>query len=318
MDIVKAVSWNSYIKLSNESRDQLKFWERNLTVLNKRYLQNAGDCSRIVFSDASNTGYAGYEVHTKDGIAHGMWEPGEINKSSAWRELCAVYRVLVDIVSLLKNQRVKWFTDNQAVAKIVEKGSMKQELQNFAMLIFDTCCKNSIQLEVEWIPRDKNEKADYLSRIVEKDDWGISFELLNLIQDKWGTLEIDYFASKHNAKLPVFFSRFWCENTAGIDAFTYNWGGHFGLFVPPVILVVRVLQKMKFCKARGVLVVPKWKTANYWPLICPENGEFASGIKDLMCLPTSKEFYTPCQNKIGMFGVKNLSFDMLAILLDFR
>ena len=29
-------------------------------------------------------------------------------------------------------------------------------------------------LEPEWIPRDHNQIADYLSRIVDYDDWGLS------------------------------------------------------------------------------------------------------------------------------------------------
>jgi len=45
------------------------------------------------------------------------------------------------------------------------------------MTIFDFTAKNAIHLEVEWVPRDENSRADYLSKIVEKNDWGISIEL---------------------------------------------------------------------------------------------------------------------------------------------
>jgi hypothetical protein len=74
------------------------------------------------------------------------------------------------MVHLLANQRVKWFTDNQGVVSIVSKGSMKSDLQSFAMAIYKICMINSVVLDIEWIPRYENEKADFLSRILDYDD----------------------------------------------------------------------------------------------------------------------------------------------------
>ena len=65
------------------------------------------------------------------------------------------------------------------------------------------------------------ERADYLSRVIEKDDWGISFEILSMIQNRWGNLDVDYFASEHNAKLAFFYSRFWCYKSSGVDGRIY-------------------------------------------------------------------------------------------------
>ena len=97
-----------------------------------------------------------------------------------------VYRVLTSLIHILSGQNVKWFTDNQAVTSIVHKGSMKSDLQVIAINIFKLCLAHSIQLQVEWVPRSENDRADYLSKLVEKDDWGISFELLDLIVQKMG------------------------------------------------------------------------------------------------------------------------------------
>ena len=69
---------------------------------------------------------------------------------------------------------------------------------------------HAIHLEIEWLPRSLNDRADYLSRVIEKDDWGISFEILSMIENRWGSLDVDYFASEHNAKLPLFYSKFRC------------------------------------------------------------------------------------------------------------
>lgn len=119
--------------------------------------------------------------------------------------------------------------DNINVCSIVNKGSRKPDLQDLAMQIFNFTSIYAIHLKLEWLPRSFNGRADYLSKIIEKDDWGISFEILSMIMNRWGQLDVDYFASEHNAKLPVFYSKFWCYKSSGVDAFTFDWGRSFGL-----------------------------------------------------------------------------------------
>ena len=315
IDILQAKTWNSYIKLSPQSYQQLEFWSHSLGAVNVRKLNDSAACSRIVYSDASSHGFAGYEVSSLNGASHGMWSADEMNKSSTWRELCAVYRVMKALAHTLRNQRVKWFSDNQAVCSIINKGSMKEDLQCLALQIFNFATVNSIHLETEWIPRTENCRADYLSRVIEVDDWAICEPLLDMIQARWGPLDVDFFASEHNAKLPIFYSRFWCYKSSGVDAFTVDWGGKNGLFVPPVILAARVICKMQYCKAYGVLVVPEWRSANFWPLLCDERGCFKPFVKDMMYLPTNKESYRPCKNGVGIFGNEDLRFNMLALYI---
>lgn len=316
MDINMARTWNSYIKLSVESTSQLCFWENALTSLNKRHLSSSAVCTKIVYSDASCLAYAGYEVSTINGVSHGMWSPNEACRSSTWRELCAVFRVMQSLVHVLSHNRVKWFTDNQAVSSIVHKGSMKKDLQDIALQIFHFATRHCIHLETEWIPREENCRADYMSKVIEMDDWAIGPNILNLISATWGPLDVDYFASEHNAKLPVFYSRFWCYKTSGVDAFTVDWSGSFGLFVPPVMLVARVLKKMLECKAQGVLVVPEWKSASFWPILCGPGGQFRHFVRSVMWLPIDKQSYVPCKNGAGIFGNEDLKFNMLALYID--
>ena len=58
---------------------------------------------------------------------------------------------------------------------------MQKELQYIAFGISKICMQHVIRLDVEWEPRSDNERADYLSRIVDDDDWGISFESMGII-----------------------------------------------------------------------------------------------------------------------------------------
>ena len=317
IDILKAFSWDSFISLSCESIEQLKFWKSNLQNLNIKDIYESHKSTKIVYSDASSTGFAGYEVNTINGISHGVWSAEESVKSSTWRELMAVCRTLKSLGHFLSHQSVKWFSDNQGVTTIVRKGSMKQELQDIAFEIFNVCISKSIHLTMEWIPRSENSMADYISRIEDHDDWGISSHVLNMIQCKYGTLSIDWFASDHNAKLARFFSRFWNPFCLGVDAFTETWANEYGLFVPPITLVTRVIKKMVVDRASGVLVIPCWRSAAFWPILCP-GGKFIPNVIDWFDLPTAKEFYTTCKNGRGMFGNADLKFRMLALRLNFQ
>ena len=91
--------------------------------------------------------------------------------SSTWRELRAVRMVLESFQVKLSNERIRWFTDNQNVVRIVQYGSKNAALQSEALAIFSMCINNHIRIEPEWIPREQNQLADYYSRITDYDDW---------------------------------------------------------------------------------------------------------------------------------------------------
>ena len=137
---------------------------------------------RIIFSDASGYAGAGFVLENNN-VVHCMWDMENRTKSSTWRELKTVSNVLESLYDDLKGKMVKLYTDNQNVVKIDKKGSMKPELQNIGLHIFHLCLSYNILLEVEWIPRDENFEADFLSKIFDFDDWGIS---QNIFSTKYG------------------------------------------------------------------------------------------------------------------------------------
>jgi hypothetical protein len=69
------------------------------------------------------------------------------------------------------------------------------------MNIFHICLENNIHLEIEWIPREMNDQADYLSCIVDYDDFGIVQNLFDDISNELGPYDIDLFACGYNAKV---------------------------------------------------------------------------------------------------------------------
>ncbi|VDI18252.1 Hypothetical predicted protein [Mytilus galloprovincialis] len=174
IDVMSACSWKSYIELSVQSKEQLIFWKKNIKCINFKHFVSDFSCHTIVYSDASGTGYGGFTVENPKNIAHGMWHENDVHHSSTWKELTAVKCVFHSLIDFMRDKRIKWFTDNQNVVSIVHKGSMKPYLQDIAYDIFVTCLKYNVSLEVEWIPRAENEIADYISRIIDTDDWGVA------------------------------------------------------------------------------------------------------------------------------------------------
>ena len=118
-----------------------------------------------------------------------------------------------------------------------------------------------------------NQQADYISRLIDTDDWQITNEFFLFLDERWGPHTVDCFANYYNHKLPKFFSRFWNPNTAGVDFFFQPLGGENCLVVPPVGIVPRVLHYMKCQYAVDTLVVPFWPSAHYWPLTMHRYGD---------------------------------------------
>ena len=138
---------------------------------------------------------------------------------------------------------VCWFSDNQNVVRIILVGRRNVKLQEEAVKVFEISLKYSIKIDPEWVPREHNQVADYLSRMMDYDDWGISPKVFEEeIDNAWGPHTVDRFASDYNAKLCRFNSRFWNPGSEAMDAFTVDWSHESNYFWPPVHLVARVLH----------------------------------------------------------------------------
>ena len=78
-----------------------------------------------------------------------------------------------------------------------KSSSIKTELHSLARSIFSTCTERCISIAIQWIPRSENVLADYVSKMLDWEDWGVSdeffFTSMNIL---WGLFTVDRFASK--------------------------------------------------------------------------------------------------------------------------
>lgn len=318
VSIESRYSWDSCIVLSSQALDELAFWGANVDHLNKSIIGHKAECSRIVCSDASGTGFGGYIVDVNNTVAHGQWTYNESQKSSAWRELKAVELVLKSLAHELSGRRTKWFTDNQSVEKIAVQGSMKGELQSIALSICQTCLRHNIHLEMEWIPRSKNERADKLSRIIDKDDWFVSDEFFQYFDALWGPHTVDRFASYYNTKITRFNSRFWNPGCEDIDAFSVDWKDENNWVVPPISIIPRVILFMEHTKAVGTLICPGWFSAPFWPLLFPDGYNPIRAVMDIYEIPWCQGMILPGRGCNEEF-VNNIGRSkILAVRLNFK
>ncbi len=309
--IAQATHEDNVIKLEEACSSELSFWENNVSKRNMRSLFIPSKVNKIMCCDASAVG-SGAVICNEFHTAHKNWTEQEAKTSSTWRELNTILFAISSFLPIISESKIKVYTDSQSAARIVEVGSMKLELHKLAMSIFNMCLSSKIVLEVEWIPRTINEQADYISRLVDTDDWIISHQLFKVISESWGPFTVDCFATFYNTKLPRFFSRFWNPGSSGTDAFAQNWSEENCLMVPPVVLIPSVLKHLYSCKSKGVLVCPQWPSSPFWPLLwsC-----FTPWIKDYKCFE-GPDLLQLGRNKNSLLGSKQFNSPVCALCID--
>ena len=190
---------------------------------------------------------------------------------------------------------------------------MKLDLHRLAIKIFQFCAEHSIRLEVQWIPRTENEKADYISRLIDFDDWQTTHDLFLSLEELWGPHTVDCFANYYTAKLPRFFSRFWNPGTSGIDFFAQELSSENCLVVPPVSLVARVIHYLSLQKAMATLVVPLWPSSSFWPLLTSKYRLFMKGCFTLNAFRA----LTLGRNLSSFLGSPRFTGEVVALRFEF-
>lgn len=145
-------------------------------------------------------------------------------------------------------------------------GCRSDSCNRIAYDIWQWAIGKNIWVSAAHTPGVENCDADYLSRQLNPNiEWSVTDEVFNQVLRVFPLrLTIDLFASRVNAKLPIYVS--WKADPFAhfIDAFTINWASHTFYAFPPFILVGRCLQKIRVDGATGILIVPMWPTQSYF------------------------------------------------------
>ena len=80
-------SWCQNLVLTPETSQEIKFWLNEISKFNGQHIWPKPSAVRVVYSDASATGYGGYTVEHGTMVATGQWSMEDALQSSTWREL---------------------------------------------------------------------------------------------------------------------------------------------------------------------------------------------------------------------------------------
>ena len=267
-EIQEAVSWDKKFSISMEAKEEVAFWYRCFHKYNGQPIwPSSPKISVLTYSDASSLAWGGYSVNFCGLTAKGNFSESEMNSSSTWRELSATFNVLRSFINLIEGKVIKHRTDCQNVVRVLNSGTKKFDLQNLVCDIFNLCIKHNIQLHSEWIPRNENWNADYISKDVDRDDYMLNPEIFAAADLRWGPHSIDRFSSFKTHQVPRFCSRWLNPLMEYLDAFTASWQNENNWLFPPPYLIPKVLKHLEFSKATGTLVAPMWTSAIWWPLL---------------------------------------------------
>ena len=313
--IAGARSWDDTTHISLPIKREILFWKDNVEKLNYRRVADQGPPKvfNIIEGDASSTGLG--SILNREHLAARIFSNEEKETHSTYRELSNIHYSLLAFLPRIKNSSVKFLVDSQSAARIVDSGSMKEELQWFATEIFHICFRNNISFRAEWIPRTQNTLADWASReadLIDIEDWQITTNFFTILNSRHGPFTLDAFSNSYNNKCPRFYSLFHSPGCLGVDALTYDWKGENVLLVPPVNAIGQALAHLRICKAKGVLVAPKWPSSYFWPLLRNEFSPFISEINVFK----GKNVLCHGHNKNSILGSPDFEGEVISVALD--
>ena len=77
--------------------------------------------------------------------------------------------------------------------------------------------------------------------------------------------------------------------SSGVNAFSQDWSHHNNQLCPPVYLTCKVVS------AQETLILPVWKSAHFWPLLCSDGVHWSKFIHGWVILPNFPNTFIACK-----------------------
>lgn len=262
--LLKYSSYEATITIPLELHDDLYWWIENIDTGFNPFRLNEFQIE--IFSDASKSGWGGYSDGRK---AYGFWKEDESSLHINELELRAAFLALKTFAEDIRNCEILLRIDNvTAISCINRMGSIQfPHLNHVTREIWQWCEKRKIVIFASYINTKENHEADKLSRSKFSDtEWELGDYAFREIIQTFGMPKVDLFASRCNAKCPVYITWKNDPDAWKVDAFTLSWKNIYFYAFPPFSLILKVIQKVIIDRAEGVLVVPNWPTQPWFPL----------------------------------------------------
>lgn len=270
----RAIQADRPVHLSPAAWVELRFWRDTVVSFASAPASTATPAPDLELrTDASGYGW-GAELRRPGAstlTARGDWtaadkEQAHINQ----KELRAVELALRAFK--VSDAAVQLFTDNTTTLYYVNKlMGRRRELTLINRSLFNYCHSRRVHLTAAHVPGTENTIPDMLSRIRDPSNFAVAPWALRTIQERFGTLTWDRFASAANHLPGLPYNSLYMDPTsAGVDALSQPaacWRRHLNWLNPPWRLILKTLVKVRETRARAVLLAPVWRTAPWWPML---------------------------------------------------
>ena len=253
--------------LSEDAKLDLEWWIANATSVYRPILLSKPTIE--IRTDASGEGWGATDLNSCSG---GRWNMQELafakQNEINYLEMLAAGFGLKAYCSHMRDAHILIRVDNTtAVAYLNNMGGTRSAPCNdMALQIWDWCSDRNIWITAAHLPGCQNVEADFMSRKFNDNiEWMLDRGVFTTIVQRFGEPEVDLFASRLNAQLPVYVSWMPDPNAWAVDAFTLDWGPLNFYAFPPFNLISKCLQKIESDQAQGLLVVPDWPTQPWFP-----------------------------------------------------
>ena len=324
MAVREAATWSSFIILDQLAKFELAWWLENLEEVSKYPIQGSLSTTPIAYevaSDASGVGHFSYMVGgSRIMLATRAFTEEERGQSSTWRELAAVRDTWTnpEVLRQFQGCRVAHYTDSQAMAAIITKGSRNAKLHPMVVEVALALRRHGISMEAVWKSRDDGliVWADLGSRDFHLDDISLDFDTMSTIYSVFGDFEVDTFASASNTKGRRFFSRLEVPGSAGVNFFHQSLDPRESHFCfPPPSKLVAALRHFRGQEVAAVMVVPVWPNSSFYGVFWPDGFHAAECVTNMFLV---QPYYIcgPLVTGSGMRGRKPYQTAILRV--DFR
>ena len=137
-----------------------------------------------------------------------------------------------------------------------KKTALNEAIFLIVKQFWDYCMGKNLGVSASYIYTSKNVVADKKSKKLRNNiEWSLQTPIFDKIRLVYGSVTIDLFASRINAKVGRFYSYSPDPEACGHDAFSFSWQQeHFYAF-PPLSCIPQVINKIELESATGILVV---------------------------------------------------------------
>ena len=265
----KDKSYESQVKLSTDAQTDLQWWIDNTPRLTGVPIHPERQSSIEIFTDSSLTGYGAF--CEGEGI-QGEWPEKMQNLHINVLEMHAALIALKHFTKHVRGVHILMKVDNTTTLSYINKmgGTRVTVLVDLALEFWEIVLGRDLHLTAEYIPSKENVAADYLSRVtIQRQEWSLNHSAFRLLTQRWGTPEMDLFASKQNSKSENYISWKFQEDAWATDALRTPWPPmDLAYAFPEFNLIGRTLKKLeKSAVKRLILIAPAWKMQYWFPLL---------------------------------------------------